>query len=145
MTHEIELRIKLDAPPAGVLFGIQQGKGLIYQITQKQLSNGGIMVFTCTITALLKEGNTDFKGDVVQGKRGERFIYIAIGTMAGQLNAAWSRRLKIPLTGISMEMVEATDKNSEVILQTTVAGTAKDGGPNCATPKPFMGWQAIGS
>ncbi|MCY7422491.1 MAG: DUF5990 family protein [Chitinophagaceae bacterium] len=145
MKHEIELRIMLDAPPTGVLFGVQQGKGSIYQITQKQLSNGGMLVFDCTITAIATEESIDFKGEVVQGKRGERFIYISIGSMAGQLNATWSRRLKIPLTGISMEMMEANQKNKKVALQTTVAGTAKDGGPNCATPKPFMGWQAMGS
>ena len=145
MSTEIELRILLQAPPAGVLFGFQQGKGSSYHIIQKQLSNGGMLVFDCTITSIVKEGSIDFKGELVQGKRGERFIYIAIGTMAGQVNAAWSRRLKIPLNGITIEMIEVANKSMKVALETTIAGTAKDGGPTCATPKPFMGWQATGA
>jgi hypothetical protein len=49
----------------------------------------------------------------------------------------WSRRLKVPLRGITWEMIER--KNS---LQTRVPGTGKDGSPTCATVKPFAGWTA---
>jgi hypothetical protein len=66
----------------------------------------------------------------------ERFVYIDIGTCAGQIDSCWSRRLKVPLRGITMDMVEAG-----AILEARIPGTGKDGGPNCATVKPFDGWK----
>jgi hypothetical protein len=75
----------------------------------------------------------DFSGPFVQGPKGGRFIYIDIGTCAGQRDSRWSRRLKIPLTAITEEMTAA-------VLETRINGTSRDGGPACATPKPFNGW-----
>src|SRR6266705_4795042 len=55
-------------------------------------------------TVTVKTGRNDdlpnFAGPFVQGPAGERFVYIDIGTYAGQTNTPWSRRLKIPLSGI---------------------------------------------
>jgi len=76
----------------------------------------------------------------VQGPTNGRFIYIGIGTLAGQLGSIWSRRLKIPLQGITWEMIEQLLDDSNSILETRVPGTGKDGTPNCATVKPFDGW-----
>ena len=45
-----------------------------------------------------KDDLPNFAGPFVQGPAGERFVYINIGTYAGQLNTPWSRRLKIPLS-----------------------------------------------
>jgi len=80
-------------------------------------------------------------GPFVQGSKGGRFVYIGIGTYAGQPDSPWSRRLKIPLTGINSAMVDRVMRDSSLIFVTTVPGTGKDGGPNCATVKPFAGWQ----
>ncbi len=66
-------------------------------------------------------------------------MYIDIGTYAGQTGTCWSRRLKIPLRGITLEMIEDVTAE-ESFLETRVAGSGKDGSPSCATPKPFAGW-----
>ena len=79
-------------------------------------------------------------GAFVQGPTGERFIYINIGTSAGDINSVWSRRLKIPLKGITTGMITDLQNDSALMLETKVPGTGKDGGPNCATVKPFSGW-----
>ena len=81
----------------------------------------------------------DFRGPVVQGPRGQRFVYIDIGTSAGQHDSPWTRRLKIPLNEISATMVERAIKSGRA-LETRVPGTGKDGTPTCATVKPFEGW-----
>ena len=141
MNQELPIRIILERPPTGVDFGIQKGNGNEYETIQKQRSNNTDLSFEFKIS--VKEGQTslpDFKGPYVQGPLNERFIYIDIGTCAGQIDSVWSRRLKIPLRDISSETVKRLLTDSSFILETKVPGTGKDGGPNCATVKPFGGW-----
>jgi hypothetical protein len=81
-----------------------------------------------------------FSGHFVQGPTNNKFIYIDIGTYAGQTNTEWSRRLKIPLSGITWKDIDKLISSHSHILETIVPGTGRDGGPNCATVKPFAGW-----
>ena len=76
----------------------------------------------------------------MQGPAGQRFVYIDIGTCAGQTGTPWSRRLKIPLNGITWELVDRASTDARAVLESRVPGTGRDGGPNCATVKPFAGW-----
>lgn len=125
----VVLRIVLEQPPAGVDFGLQEGHGSNYQVVAKQRSSGGDLEFEFTVN--VKPGPTDdlpnFAGPFVQGPPGERFVYINIGANAGQINSAWSRRLKIPLSGITWAMLRAGK-----VLVARIPGTGKDGGPSCA-------------
>lgn len=144
MPTELTLRILLEKPPAGVDFGIQQGSGSAYQTIQKQRSTQKDLVFQFRI--LLKEtadGSTDFSGKYVQGPKGERFIYIDIGTYAGQPGSVWSRRLKVPLKGITALQVNSLAGNDNLVLEAVVPGMGSDGGPNCGTVKPFNGWKVV--
>ena len=79
----------------------------------------------------------------MQGPVGERFVYIDIGTCAGQIDSNWSRRLKIPLRGITWNMIQQLETNAHSFLETHVPGVGRDGGPNCATVKPFDGWKLV--
>ena len=126
------MRVVLVAPPAGVDFGVQKGRGNPYETILTQRSTGDDLVFEFNVEL---RPDSDFGGPIVQGPRGGRFIYIDIGTYAGQAGTPWGRRLKIPLTGIPAEAVA-----SGSLLEARVPGTGKDGGPNCATVKPFAGW-----
>ena len=47
----------------------------------------------------------------------------------------WNRRLKIPLVGITQSQIDEI-LITQGVLETSVPGTGKDGGPNCATVKP---------
>jgi len=141
MQQELPLRIILEQPPAGIDFGLQQGSGSHYVTVQTQRSGNNDLVFEFTVTFKPgKEGEPDFAGVFVQGPRNNRFIYIDIGTCAGQHDTHWSRRLKIPLNGISPDMINELPVNSNTCLEAKVPGTGKDKGPNCATVKPFTGW-----
>jgi hypothetical protein len=137
MDRELTFRVILERPPGGVDFGLQKGRGSAYDIVQTQRSVGKNLSFefSVTVKAAGKGAAPDFGGPFVQGPAGQRFVCIDIGTYAGQADSCWSRRLKIPLTGITAEMMAAG------FLEACVSGSGKDGGPNCATVKPFDGWK----
>jgi len=137
--RELTLRIVLEKPPGGIDFGLQKGKGSVYEIVQKQRSKSGsdlTFEFTVRATESARE-EPNFLGPYAQGPPTGRFVYINIGTAAGQIDTPWSRRLKVPLRGITWTMAH------EGILVTRVPGTGKDGSPACATVKPFDGWKPI--
>jgi Family of unknown function (DUF5990) len=142
MKQELTLKIILETPPAGVDFGIQKGAGDYYETLQRQRSDGQDLHFLFTVDVINADDSLpDFRGIFTQGKRGERFVYIDIGMYAGQLDSIWGRRLKIPLQGITLEMINATIADPKGFLVAKVTGTGKDGGPNCGTVKPFSGWR----
>jgi uncharacterized protein DUF5990 len=142
MDHEPRLRIILEKPPAGVDFGLQSGRGNDYQTLQTQRSKGKDLSFEFTVRAKPgKDSAPNFLGPLVQGPTGERFVYIDIGTYAGQKETCWSRRLKIPLRGITWDMIDRVSANAGLLLETRIPGTGQDGSPACAMVKPFPGWK----
>jgi len=144
MSKSIILRIILQAPTPGVMYGLQNGKGSNYETIQKQVSDSNDLIFQFSVEVKQDDdGNIIFLGPYTQGTPRDRFVYLDIGTYAGQKDSPWSRRLKIPLTGISAETVNALSVKN--ILECKVPGTGKDGGPNCATVKPFDGWKLVKS
>jgi len=143
MPASVTLKIILRQPPEGVDYALQKGSGNQYETVQKQRTEGSDLVFIFGInTRDMAAEEPNFFNEFVQGPKGGRFIYLDIGTAAGQLDSEWQRRLKIPLSGITKTMIESCI-NSNQLLQTTVEGTAKDGSPTCATVKPFAGWVLI--
>jgi len=119
MERELTLRIVLEKPPAGVDFGLQRGRGSDYETIQMQRSKTEDLRFEFTIgvKASRKDAVPDFSGSLIQGPPGERFVYLDIGTYAGQRETCWSRRLKVPLSGITWEMIDRVDK-SQAVLET---------------------------
>ena len=126
--NELTLSIVLRKPTAGVDFGLQKGRGSKYEVVQKQRSTGKDLKFEFAVGVKTdKNGAPDFSGPFVQGTRGDRYFYIDIGTYAGQADTCWSRKLKVPLSCISWDLLK-----SDSTLIADVPGTAKDGGPSCA-------------
>jgi Family of unknown function (DUF5990) len=137
MERELNLLIILEHPPAGVDFALQKGGGSNYEPVQRQRSTTGNLSFEFAVRVREgKDGQPNFLGPFAQGPPHERFVYIDIGTLAGQKDSCWTRRLKVPLRGITWEMI-----NKNKTLKAQVPGTGKDGGPSCATIKSFAGWQ----
>ena len=138
MARELTLRIIVENPPQSVDFALQKGSGSIYETVQKQRSAGKDLVFE--FQPKIKEGVSGgmaaLGGPFVQGPARQRFVYIDIGTCAGQIDSCWTRRLKIPLEGITARMI-----GTGGVLEARVPGTGRDGGPNCATVKDFEGWK----
>ena len=141
MEQEILLRIVLESPTPGVDFALQKGKGSDYDTVQNQTSNGDDLKFEFPVSIRNgRDGNLQMGGPFVQGPAGERFVYVDIGTLAGQFDSPWSRRLKVPLRGISQDTIKRLLSDSQSILETRVPGKGRDGSPSCATVKPFDGW-----
>lgn len=125
--REIILRLTLDKPTSDVDFGLQKGRGGAYEVVQRQRSSGGDLVFEVPVTIKTgRDGLPDFAGPYVQGAAGERFFYIDIGTYAGQTGTEWSRRLKVPLSGMFTRL------GPHEVYSANIPGTARDGGPSCA-------------
>lgn len=125
---EIRLRVILRKPTAGVDFGLQKGRGGKHEVVQKQRSTGKDLKFEFEVGVKTdNSGAPDFSGPYVQGARGDRYLYIDIGTCAGQENTCWSRRLKIPLNRITSDLI-----NSGSTLIADIPGSGRDGGPSCA-------------
>lgn len=141
MKSEITLQIILTKPTPAVVFGLQKGSGNNYETVQKQISTSNDLTFTFTINVKGDREKDKFpklSGPFVQGSADNKFVYIDIGTYAGQSDTTWARRLKIPLTGITWQDVDSLDGNS--MLKISIPGAGSDGSPNCATVKPFPGW-----
>lgn len=138
------MRIVLKKPPIDVVFGLQKGSGSVIEVEQVQIAKGGELLFDFMVEIKGTQQNDelpDFKGPFVQGPKFGRFIYINIGTYSGHAQSPVGGRMKIPLTGITWEILRKA--NIDTGLQTHVAGTGKNGGPNYATVKPFEGWSIM--
>ena len=143
MERQIRCRIVLESPTAGVLFGLQKGAGNDYETVQSQVSKGKDLRFEFDVRLeKAKDGSPNFLGPFAQGPRQKRFVYLDIGTYAGQKDTEWSRRLKIPLHDIAWRTLNEMDDSRDV-LETRIAGTGRDGSPSCGTVKPFRGWKVV--
>jgi hypothetical protein len=141
----LPLRIILRRPPAGVRFALQRGAaraGVETELVAAQTADGvGDLAFECSVRVQAGDaGALRLLGPFVQGPPDARFIYITVGTRAGQMDSCWDRRAKVPLKGISLAHVKAATASSGAVLEATLDGTLADGSPICAT-RPFVeGW-----
>ena len=140
MKTSLPIRITLVDPPAGTTYGIQRGKGSKYAVEFAQTPKRGDLTFDFAIDVVEKQGAPNFLGKYVQGPPGRRFIYVDVGTYAGQEHSPWARRMIIRLDGITSSMVQRGSKAGHR-LTARIRGTGEDGGPNCATVAPIGGWK----
>lgn len=140
MARPLTLRIVVEDPPPGVDYALQKGKGGAYQTDQKQRSVGKDLVFEFSPAVRGGVLSTDaaVTGPYIQGPRGRRFIYLDIGTYAGQADSCWSRKLKVPLDTLTAQMAGGGG-----VIEARVPGTGRDGGPSCATVQEFDGWKRV--
>ena len=139
-TETITFRIILERPVVGVTYGLQSGSGNSYKVLQKQVAQSGELIFEFDIPVKRsKEGSLVLHGPFIQGPPASRFIYLDMGSYAGQTMAPVSGRLKVPLPNAPDDIIHATRNGGSFV--TRIAGTkAKDGSPIMGTVKPFEGW-----
>jgi Family of unknown function (DUF5990) len=89
---EIKIRLVLVDPPVDVAFGIQKGRGTKYEIVLVQLGGRGDLRFDVALELKSPSGTPNFTGPFAQGPASDRFVYIGVGTFAGQKDSVWSRR-----------------------------------------------------
>lgn len=135
-------RIVVVDAPTGILFALQRGKGSQGRSVSAIRADGRDLSFAFEINVVVTGGAVQYTGDFVQGKPGERFVYINSGTLAGE-HSPWTRRAKITLESLSVATVERALATSGIV-ESRFQGTARDGGPSCATvPLVGGGWIVV--
>ena len=143
--QEIPLRLTVVDPPADVVFAIQRGRSDLHQSTR---STGAPITFDFTVR--IRSSDTTNRhtvlGPFAQGTPATRFVYVNSGTSAGDRTSCWSRRAKVPLSGITPELIAQLAQAPGTTLEARIAGTGRDGGPACASvPLLGRGWRVVRS
>ena len=136
--EEITLRLIVVEPPAGVTFAVQRGKSALLEPVE-QTAEALVFEFSLVV-ADLDAVPVRFTGEFAQGPANGRFVYVNSGTLAGQASSEWTHRAKVPLSGISAELVRAA-LDSGLPLTARVAGSAKTGGPFFASAPLLSAWE----
>ena len=127
---EIRARITIEHPVPGVLHSLQSKDG--HPLDPKRSTAGEALCFDFP----LRIGpGPKFFGDQVRTEGPKRrFVYIRVGTAAGEHGSLWSRRMKIDIHDTDPALLDQAMRGGVLVL--TVDGTAKDGSPACATVRP---------
>ncbi|MGH9821504.1 MAG: DUF5990 family protein [Pyrinomonadaceae bacterium] len=137
--HEISLRIRVNTPPPGIAMQVQRGKDEL--LAPIKVSKQGF-VFEFPITVDVSDDVPNFLGKYAQGPKDQRFVYVNSGVRASQAYVKCDRRAKISLMSITREQALDLIASPQKILETSFNGTAKDGGPTCASVKGIL-WKAV--
>ncbi len=96
------------------------------------------------IDAIVRDGQVDFRGPAVQGKRGERFIYLTWGEVRGDNEFEMFRRAKLMLNRIDASVVGSAIDADRLLARVDLTGD--DGGPRCArVDLPAIEWSVPAS
>jgi len=139
----IAMRVTILDPPPDVAMCLRSKDD---DIVDRTVASGDVLSFDFTVRAQRVVGSKAPRllGPFVYGPPAQRFVYIRIGTLTGQADSCWTRAAKIPLAGITWEMVGRAARGAGR-LEARVDGRAKDGGPFCATvPLLDGGWRPVG-
>ena len=137
----VPLRVVVRDPVPGVVLRLQSGRS---DLVGPSSVSDAVVVFDFAVRVTLSEadGPVGFFGPFTQGPPRERFVYVNAGRHAGQADSCWDRRAKIPLTGIRPALVRRVLTVPGSVLEVTIAGRGRDGGPVCASVKlPPDAWQ----
>ena len=126
-------RCRTDAEHENVHVGLQQGKEPV------ELRPGDVQTteWCIEVDVVDHDGTPDFRGPHVQGRRGERFVYLTWGEVGSDGSFAMFRRAKLPLSRVDPALIAQGDEPGAALVA-RVALTGGDGGPVCATPGPAL-------
>ncbi len=129
MTGIVTLRLIIDDPVPGVRYSLQKDD-LPFE---PRTAGDGPIAFELPIT-LHSDGR--MTGPFVRREGPQRrFVYIRIGTSAGDCFSPWSRRAKIDIHDIPKTLLVP-----DAVLEVHLPGRGKDGSPACATVRPATSW-----
>jgi len=132
---EVQLRLVIDSPVPGVRHSLQKGDA---PYDAKASRSGEPLMFDLSVRVA---EDLRLLGDFVRREGPERrFVYVRVGSAAGDFGSAWNRRMKIDIHDIPAALLEQGRQGKR--LEATIQGTATDGTPACATVR-VEGWRAI--
>jgi hypothetical protein len=130
------LRIGIENPVPGVTYSLQDAKSAPVGpvvATEAPLS--------FDVPVRIAPGPR-FLGEFVRREGAERrFVYIAIGAQAGDDSSIWSRRVKVDIHDLPVDLLNKALAGK--VLECLLPGRDKDGGPACATLRPLNGWRVV--
>ena len=141
-TDEVSLRLIVERPPAGTVWRMQRGRDAL--VAPVRETSEAIAFALSLRVADGPDGAPTLRGPEAQGPPASRFVYLNSGTYAGQAATPWSRRAKVPLTGMPAVLLARARGTPGAVLEARIAGTARDGGPACASVKLLdEGWRLV--
>lgn len=92
-------------------------------------------VFDLPLDVVTDEQGLDFRGPFVQGKRGERFVYLSWGQVGPDGGFEMFRRAKLHLSALAdRDVTHAVETGSTI--EAVLDLTDEQGGPLCAAVRP---------
>jgi len=140
MLPRVTLRLIVRHPLPGVELRVQRGRDGLLAPTSV---SADAVTFEFPLEVQVREdGSTQFRGPEVQGPPAGRFVYVTVGTRAGQAGSPWNRRAKVSLMGLRSADVAAALAHPDALLVGMIEGRGRDGGPACASvPLLGDGWR----
>lgn len=131
----IILRLTIADPVAGVRYSLQKDDTPFEPVTAANAP------LSFDVPIRLADDNRVLGPFVRREGKARRFVYIRIGTSAGDHGSEWSRRAKIDIHDIPPALLDQARAGR--VLEVTLPGRGKDGTPACATVRPMKGWSAL--
>jgi hypothetical protein len=139
---DVPIRAIIDHPPPGIAWALQLSKGDLSDLAPPVRTSPGQLAFEFTIRVEPTPAGVRLLGPGVQGPPAGRFFYLNSGSYAGQVGTPYGRRAKVPLGGITADLVAALKPGQA--LEVRIPGTGKDGGPTCASVHlTSPGWRVV--
>jgi hypothetical protein len=147
----VRLRVRLAEAPPRACAGYAEIEGGIQrrnEVFAGEVGPDGLPRFACELRARRDSatGTPVFLGPFAFGPPTARFLYVswsAVRPAEPGDGRAMFRRAKVPLGGITWAQVEEATARPEAVLEATVPGVARDGGPVCASVSPRDGWRVV--
>ena len=93
------------------------------------------------IDVVERNGALDFRGPAVQGKSGDRFVYLTSGDVGPDNNFEMFRRAKLMLNRVDAPVMRTAVDIGRLLACVDLTGD--DGGPRCArVDPPAIAWSA---
>lgn len=118
-----------DGPRDNVHCGIQVGREPCDLVP----GDADSAIWSTELQVLPVADGLDFRGPAVQGRRGERFVYLTWGQVGADGGFAMFRRAKLMLADVAA-LIGSADPPARVVA--TVDLTDECGGPRCARLRP---------
>ncbi len=102
-----------------------------------EVAPGGTATFDAELEIVTTDGTHDQRGPFVQGRKGDRFLYLTWGNGAGDEpgdDFGMFRRAKLKLNDLTDAQLDAAAAGKTIVA--SVDGTLPDGTPACAGLKP---------
>lgn len=111
--------------------GVQRGR----EVEQLVPGDAACAEFELEVSLVHTEDGTDFRGPYVQGRRGERFLYLSWGVRPPGGDFAMFRRAKLHLSTWEPELVADALAN-DLLIEGSLNLSDSCGAPLCASVRP---------